>query len=92
MKAAGAITPSSARLIVTALTTVFAIPFGLFTAIYLVEYADGSRFSKAVTALVDVMTGIPSIVAGLFAYALFVLIDGPRSPLRARRRRRAHRC
>jgi len=64
-------------LIITALTAVFAIPFGLFTAIYLVEYANGGRFSKIVTGLVDVMTGIPSIVAGLFAYALFVLIDGP---------------
>ena len=55
----------------------FSVPFGLFTAIYLVEYSDKGRFSKAVTSLVDVMTGIPSIVAGLFAYALFVLIDGP---------------
>jgi phosphate transport system permease protein len=64
-------------LIITGLTAVFAIPFGLFTAIYLVEYSDGGRFSKTVTGLVDVMTGIPSIVAGLFAYALFVLIDGP---------------
>lgn len=64
-------------LVITGLTAAFAIPFGLFTAIYLVEYANGSRFSKMVTALVDVMTGIPSIVAGLFAYALFVWLDGP---------------
>lgn len=64
-------------LIVTGLTALFAIPFGLFTAIYLVEYAEGGKFSKIVTGLVDVMTGIPSIVAGLFAYALFVLLDGP---------------
>jgi phosphate transport system permease protein len=62
-------------LVITALTTIFAVPFGLFTAIYLVEYATGSRFAKAVTSLVDVMTGIPSIVAGLFAYALFVFLD-----------------
>ena len=66
------------------------MPFGLFAAIYLVEYGDGGRFSKAVTAMVDVMTGIPSIVAGLFAYALFVLFVGARHPLRARRRRRTH--
>ncbi len=64
-------------LIITALATVFAVPFGLFTAIYLVEYGGKSRFAKSVTGLVDVMTGIPSIVAGLFAYALFVLLDGP---------------
>ncbi len=64
-------------LIITGLATVFAVPFGLFTAIYLVEYGGKGRFAKATTALVDVMTGIPSIVAGLFAYALFVLLDGP---------------
>jgi len=64
-------------LVITGLTAAFAIPFGLFTAIYLVEYSNGSRFSKMVTGLVDVMTGIPSIVAGLFAYALFVWLDGP---------------
>ncbi|MGB3735477.1 MAG: phosphate ABC transporter permease PstA [Ilumatobacter sp.] len=61
--------------VITALATLFAVPFGLFTAIYLVEYADGGRFARAVTALVDVMTGIPSIVAGLFAYAFFVFLD-----------------
>jgi len=64
-------------LVITGLTAAFSIPFGLFTAIYLVEYSNGSRFSKMVTALIDVMTGIPSIVAGLFAYALFVWLDGP---------------
>jgi phosphate transport system permease protein len=63
-------------LIVTGLTTLFSVPFGLFTAIYLVEYGHG-RLSRAITAMVDVMTGIPSIVAGLFAYALFVLWQGP---------------
>lgn len=61
--------------LVTAITALFAVPFGLFTAIYLVEYATGGRFARAVTSLVDVMTGIPSIVAGLFAYALFVFLD-----------------
>lgn len=61
--------------VITGLTTLFAVPFGLFTAIYLVEYSGGGRFARAVTSLVDVMTGIPSIVAGLFAYALFVFLD-----------------
>ena len=64
-------------LIITGLTAAFSVPFGLFTAIYLVEYGGNSRFARAVTGMVDVMTGIPSIVAGLFAYALFVLLDGP---------------
>lgn len=64
-------------LLITLAATVISVPVGLFTAIYLVEYGAGSRLSRAVTFLVDVMTGIPSIVAGLFAYALFVLIFGP---------------
>jgi phosphate transport system permease protein len=63
-------------LIITALTAVIAVPIGLLTAIYLVEYGTG-RLKKAITFLVDVMTGIPSIVAGLFAYALFALFLGP---------------
>jgi phosphate transport system permease protein len=62
-------------LIITALTTVISVPIGLFTAIYLVEYGTG-RLKKAITFFVDVMTGIPSIVAGLFAYALFALVFG----------------
>src|SRR4051812_37739524 len=62
--------------IITALTTVISVPIGLLTAIYLVEYGTG-RLKRAITFLVDVMTGIPSIVAGLFAYAVFALIFGP---------------
>ena len=63
-------------LIVTALATVISVPVGLFTSIYLIEYGRG-RLARAITFFVDVMTGIPSIVAGLFAYALFELILGP---------------
>jgi phosphate transport system permease protein len=63
-------------LIITALTTVISVPIGLMCAIYLVEYAGG-RLKRAITFLVDVMTGIPSIVAGLFAYALFAIFFGP---------------
>lgn len=63
-------------LMVTGMATVLAVPFGMFTAVYLVEYGKG-RLAQAITAMVDVMTGIPSIVAGLFAYALFVIFFGP---------------
>jgi len=62
-------------LLITALATVISVPIGLLTAIYLVEYGNG-RLSRAITFFVDVMTGIPSIVAGLFAYALFVIFFG----------------
>ena len=61
---------------ITGLATLISVPIGLLTAIYLVEYGRG-RLARWVTFLVDVMTGIPSIVAGLFAYALFSLIYGP---------------
>jgi phosphate transport system permease protein len=61
---------------VTLLATLISVPVGLLAAIYLVEYGRG-RLAKAVTFFVDVMTGIPSIVAGLFAFALFSIIFGP---------------
>lgn len=64
-------------LLITGIASLIAIPIGLLTAIYLVEYGQGSRSAKVITFLVDVMTGIPSIVAGLFAYSLFVTIFGP---------------
>jgi phosphate transport system permease protein len=64
-------------LIVTGLATLMSVPFGLFTAIYLAEYGHGTKLAKAIQSMVDVMTGIPSIVAGLFAYALFELLFGP---------------
>ena len=63
-------------LIVTGLTAVISVPIGLMTAIYLVEYGRG-KLARAITFLVDVMTGIPSIVAGLFAFALFAIFFGP---------------
>lgn len=63
-------------LIITGLATLISVPIGLMTAIYLVEYGRG-RLARSITFLVDVMTGIPSVVAGLFAYALFVLFFGP---------------
>ena len=64
-------------LMITAVTTLIAVPIGILAAIYLVEYGQKNRLSRALTFFVDVMTGIPSIVAGLFAYALFTLIVGP---------------
>lgn len=54
-----------------ALATVIAVPLGLLVAVYLTEYARG-RMGRVVSFFVDVMTGIPSIVAGLFILALWV--------------------
>lgn len=61
---------------ITLAATVISVPIGILTAIYLVEYGRG-RLAQAITFLVDVMTGIPSIVAGLFAFALFSIFFGP---------------
>ena len=63
-------------LLVTGFAALISVPIGLLTAVYLVEYGRG-RLARAVTFFVDVMTGIPSIVAGLFAYALFAVFFGP---------------
>ncbi|GAA1946566.1 phosphate ABC transporter permease PstA [Agromyces allii] len=73
----GALHAIVGTLLVTGMATLISVPVGLLTAIYLVEYGRG-RLKHAITFFVDVMTGIPSIVAGLFAFALFALItDDP---------------
>ncbi len=57
-----------------------AIPIGLFVAIYLVEYGGGTVLGRLTTFMVDILTGVPSIVAALFIYALCVATLGfPRS-------------
>lgn len=63
-------------LVITGVAALAAVPIGILTAVYLNEYGTG-RLRRAITFFVDVMTGIPSIVAGLFAYALFAMIFGP---------------
>ncbi|GAA3049717.1 phosphate ABC transporter permease PstA [Streptomyces glomeratus] len=55
------------------IATVIAVPIGVMTAVYLVEYGRG-KLARAVTFFVDVMTGIPSIVAGLFVLSFWILI------------------
>ena len=63
---------------VTVIASIIAIPIGILTAVWLVEYGKGSRLAGVITFLVDVMTGIPSIVAGLFALAFFqIVLDNP---------------
>jgi len=76
--AGGALHAMTGTLIITGIAAAIAIPLGLLTAIHLVEYGRG-KLARAITTMVDVMTGIPSIVAGLCAYALFVIVFGPGS-------------
>ncbi|QDQ96870.1 phosphate ABC transporter permease PstA [Tomitella fengzijianii] len=56
--------------------SVIAIPLGISVAVYLVEYAGASRLGKVTTFMVDVLAGVPSIVAALFIYALWVVTFG----------------
>src|SRR4051794_22147255 len=72
----GAIHAIYGTLIITGCATLISVPIGIMAAIYLQEYGTG-RLKRALTFFVDVMTGIPSIVAGLFAFALFSLFFGP---------------
>jgi len=62
-------------LLMALITAVISVPIAIGTAIYLVEYGRG-RFAKAVSFMVDVLTGVPSIVAALFIYALWVTTFG----------------
>ncbi|WP_435770181.1 phosphate ABC transporter permease PstA [Nocardioides sp. SYSU DS0651] len=66
--------------LVTLIAALIAVPVGLLTAIWLVEYGEGSKLASIITFLVDVMTGIPSIVAGLFAVAFFQVVTGDDLP------------
>lgn len=58
---------------VVGLATVISVPAGIGVALYLTEYGKGSLLAGAVRYFVDVMTGVPSIVFGLFIYIVFVL-------------------
>jgi phosphate transport system permease protein len=58
-------------LIIVGLATAIAVPVGILAAIYLAEFGQG-RFAPVVRFLMDVMTGIPTIVLGAFVYAVWV--------------------
>jgi phosphate transport system permease protein len=59
--------------LIVALAAAIAIPAGIGVALYLVEYGKNSRFANVVRYFVDVLTGVPSIVFGLFIYIVLVL-------------------
>jgi phosphate transport system permease protein len=60
-------------ILIVGLAALIAIPVGVGVALYLVEYGKNSRFANVVRYFVDVMTGVPSIVFGLFIYIVLVL-------------------
>jgi phosphate transport system permease protein len=61
---------------IVALASAIAIPIGVGVAVYLVEYGKQSPFARAVRYFVDVLTGVPSIVFGLFIYIVLILGGG----------------
>lgn len=56
--------------------SLISIPIGVMVGVYLVEYGGGTRLGKLTTFMVDILTGVPSIVAALFIYALWVATLG----------------
>ncbi|GAB3442298.1 phosphate ABC transporter permease PstA [Phycicoccus ginsengisoli] len=71
----GAVHAIQGTLIQGLVTAAISVPVGVMTAIYLVEYGRG-RFARVVSFTVDILTGVPSIVAGLFVYAVWVTTFG----------------
>ncbi|GAB3129546.1 phosphate ABC transporter permease PstA [Tsukamurella serpentis] len=63
-------------LVQAAIATLFSVPIGVMVGIYLVEYAEGTRLGKITTFMVDVLAGIPSIVAALFVFGVWITTLG----------------
>jgi phosphate transport system permease protein len=61
---------------IVALASLIAIPIGIAIAVWLVEYGKGSWFANTVRFFVDVMTGVPSILFGLFIYIVLIIGTG----------------
>lgn len=71
----GAVHAIQGTLIQAGVTAAISVPIAIFTAIYLVEYGRG-RLARAVSFMVDILSGVPSIVAALFIYAVWVTTFG----------------
>ena len=72
-------------IVITGTATLMAVPLGILGAIYLHEYGKTGRLAPVLRFFADVMTGVPSIVMGLFIYTIWVIA------LRRRRRQRLRR-
>ena len=64
----------TSTLAIIGLTLVFSVPIGIMCAIYLTEYARSSKVVKAISFAVDSLSGIPSILYGLFGMTMFVTL------------------
>lgn len=63
-------------LLMVGIAVMLATPFGVLSAIYVNEYAPASRLANGVRFVAKLLTGIPSIICGVFAYAVVVLTTG----------------
>ena len=72
----GALHAIQGTIIQTLITSALSIPIGVFTAIYLVEYSNGNRLGRITTFMVDILTGVPSIVAALFVFTTWITLFG----------------
>lgn len=70
-------------LLVVGLATLISVPLGVLAAVFLVEFAPQSRTAHAVRFCAKVLTGLPSVLAGLVAYAAIVLVTGQFSAIAA---------
>lgn len=59
-------------LIVVAISVAIAVPIGVLAAIYLSEFSDDNQIARGVRFATNILSGVPSIIAGIFAYGLFV--------------------
>lgn len=72
MTKGGILTPIVGTVFLTLITALFAIPFGVCCAIYLNEYAENTWLTRTIRASIRNLSGVPSIIYGLFGLALFV--------------------
>ncbi|WP_164110280.1 MULTISPECIES: phosphate ABC transporter permease PstA [Sphingobacterium] len=72
MTKGGILTPILGTVLLTLLTALFSIPFGVCCAIYLNEYAEDNWLNRIIRAAIRNLSGVPSIIYGLFGLALFV--------------------
>ena len=65
--------------LITGMAALMAVPLGVFGAIYLNEYGKQKPLARVIRTMADVMTGVPSIVMGLFIYTVVVLVTGEKT-------------
>ncbi|HET7018768.1 MAG TPA: phosphate ABC transporter permease PstA [Streptosporangiaceae bacterium] len=63
-------------LVITGLATAIAVPLGVLGAVYLNEYGSNRTLARLIGFMADVMTGVPSVVMGLFIFSIWVLHFG----------------